>query len=677
MDGGVNFSIFSRNATAVELLLFRRYDDPEPLQTINLHPHTNRTFHYWHVFVEGAEESQIYAYRIDGPFDPEQGHRFNRRKVLIDPYSRGVVYGKNWSRSDAIHSQNNCPSAMKSLVVDATQYDWEGVKTPNYRLSDCIIYEMHVRGFTKHSSSMVNHPGTFNGVAEKIPYLKELGITTVELLPVHEFDFHEATFTDPESGRKLSNFWGYNSIVFFAPHRRYYVSDWENMEYLTGFRDTIKALHRAGIEVILDVVFNHTCEGDETGPTICFKGIENALYYMLEPGDLSKYKNYSGCGNTLNCNHPIVRKMILDSLRYWVEVMHIDGFRFDLASILSRDEDGRPMKDPPLLWEIESDPVLQKAKVIAEAWDAAGLYQVGRFPGQRWAEWNGHYRDDIRRFVRGDSGFAGAAAARISGSADLYEKLDRQPYQSINFITCHDGFTLNDLVSYNHKHNRANGEENRDGSNDNWGNNYGNEGPTPDPDIERLRVQQIKNFAAILLLSQGTPMLLAGDEIRRTQRGNNNAYCQDNEISWIDWTLLKKHKDLFRFFKNMIHFRKSHPVLRRTEYFFGETDDRGWPAIEWHGVKLHAPDWSHDSHTLAFTLSGLGIDRDIHVVINLWTSGLSFELPVLDSGLSWYRSVDTSLAPPDDISEQDSEIRVPDPHQYFAAPRSVSVFISK
>ncbi len=677
MEDGVNFSVFSRTANSVELLLFRQYDDPEPFQIIRLHPYLNKTFHYWHVFVEGASQSQIYAYRVDGPFEPARGHRFNRNKVLLDPYSRGVVYGKNWSRNDAIHAEDNCRSAMKSLVVDSAQYNWEGVKSPNHRLSDSIIYELHVRGFTRDPSSKVRYPGSFDGVIEKIPYLKELGVTTLELLPVHEFDFSESAFTDPNTGLKLSNFWGYNSIVFFAPHRRFYVADWENMEYLTGFRDLVKALHRADIELILDVVFNHTCEGNETGPTICFKGLENSVYYMLEPGDPSRYRNYSGCGNTLNCNHPIVRRMILDSLRYWVEVMHVDGFRFDLASILSRDEQGRPMKDPPLLWEIESDPVLQKAKVIAEAWDAAGLYQVGHFPGQRWAEWNGRYRDDIRRFVKGDSGLAGTVAARVSGSADLYLHLEREPYQSINFVTCHDGFTLNDLVSYSEKHNRANGEDNRDGTNDNASSNYGIEGSTVEPDIENLRVRQIKNFAAILLISQGTPMLLAGDEFRRSQQGNNNAYCQDNEISWVDWTLLEQHKNLFRFFKNMIRFRKSHPVLRRTQYFFEEKDDRGWPAIAWHGVELASPDWSHDSHTLAFTLSGLAIDNDIHVILNMWTAGLPFELPVLEKERHWYRSVDTFLASPDDIAEQDLEIRVPDAEKYFAGPRSVVVLISK
>ena len=674
--GGVNFSLFSQNATSVELLLFHRFDDLEPFQVIKYHRHLNRTFHYWHLFVEGAAEGLIYAYRLDGPFDPAQGHRFNRRKLLVDPYSRGIVYGKNWSRSEASHSGENSYSAMKSLVVDSSKYDWEGVVSPNYRLSESIIYEMNVRGFTRHASSGVSYAGTFNGVVQKIPYLKELGVTTVELLPIHEFDYREGSFRNPDTGEQLGNYWGYNTIGFFAPHRRYYTSDWEQMEYLTGFRDMVKALHRAGLEVILDVVFNHTCEGDHNGPTICFKGIENSVYYMLEP-NREYYSNYSGCGNTLNCNHPIVRRLILDSLRYWVEVMRVDGFRFDLASILSRDEEGKPMKNPPLLWEIESDPVLQKTKIIAEAWDAAGLYQVGQFPGERWAEWNGKYRDEVRRFLRGDDGLAGLMAARLAGSADLYQHVGREPYQSINFITCHDGFTMNDLVSYNQKHNRANGEESRDGSNDNWSYNYGVEGPTTNEEIDSVRRRQVKNMAAILMVSQGTPMLLAGDEMRHTQRGNNNAYCQDNEISWLDWTMLKKEQEVFRFFRNIIRFRKSHPSLCRRDYFWGEVDARGWPEIAWHGIELHKPDWGHNSHSLAFTLSGSGAgDNDIHVIINMWTSLLEFELPDPGPNLQWYRSVDTVLDSPNDIAEEGKEASV-EKLRYTAGPRSVIVLISK
>ena len=676
VKGGVNFSLFSQHATSVDLLLFQLFSDLEPFQVIHLHPVLNKTFHYWHVFVEGIGHGQIYGYRVDGSYDPGRGLRFNHNKGLIDPYSRGVVYGRNWSRERACDADDNCRSSMKSLVVNTDAYDWEGVQAPNYRLSDCILYELHVRGFTRHPSSGVVNPGTFDGLVEKIPYLKELGITTVELMPIHQFDSAESAGVNPETGEQLTNFWGYNSICFFAPHRGYYTADWEQMQYLTGFRDLVKALHKAGIEVILDVVFNHTSEQDANGPTLCFKGIDNPVYYILDPVDKSRYMNYSGCGNTVNCNHPVVRRMILECLRYWVTVMHVDGFRFDLASILSRDELGWPMENPPLLWEIESDPVLQKTKLLAEAWDATGLYQVGAFPGERWAEWNGHYRDDVRRFVRGDAGLSGLLASRICGSADLYQHLQRKPYQSINFITCHDGFTLNDLVSYNHKHNLENGEENRDGSDENFSSNYGIEGPSADPLLESLRLRQIKNFIAILLLSQGTPMLLSGDEMRRTQKGNNNAYCQDNEISWVNWGLLEKEKELFRFVKQMIHFRKSHPGLRRKEYYWGETDRHGRSEITWHGVRLLQPDWSHESHSFAFSLSGFDYGTDIHVMISAYSRPLQFGLPPVRIGQSWFRSIDTSLAPPDDIAEEGNETRIQESN-YTLSSRSVAVLIAK
>jgi glycogen operon protein len=677
LDGGVNFSIFSQRATSVELLLFEHYDDPEPLQTIRLHPVHNKTFFYWHIFVEGLCEGGIYAYRVDGPYNPFQGHRFNRNKILLDPYAKGVVYGKNWSRTDAIHPYDNCLSAMKSLIVDPAKYNWEDVKAPDYHMSECVIYEIHVRGFTRHPTSGVQYPGSFDGLVQKIPYLKDLGVNAVELLPVHAFDASEGNFINPETGLKVSNFWGYSTIGFFAPHRLYYTEDWEHMKYLTGFRDMVKSFHREGIEVILDVVFNHTAEGDERGATMSFRGLENSVYYLLDHGDKRKYSNYSGTGNTLNCNHPIVRRMILDCLRYWVQVMHVDGFRFDLASILARDEKGLPMENPPLLWEIESDPVLQKTKIIAEAWDAAGLYQVGNFPGERWAEWNGRYRDDLRRFIRGDQGMIGHLASRIAGSGDLYERLAREPYQSVNYVTCHDGFTLYDLVSYNQKHNFANGEDNRDGANDNYSFNHGVEGPSNDPEIEQLRRRQIKNAAAILLLSQGTPMLLAGDEFCRTQRGNNNAYCQDNEISWLNWRLLQTENEMFRFFKEMIRFRKDHSILRRRDYFWGERDHRGWTEITWHGIELEKPDWGHNSHSLAFTLSGFGKESDIHVLLNEWISPLTFQLPVLDFGQSWYRSVDTFLFSPNDISDPGNEPKVSESSYYTAAAHSVVVLISR
>ena len=675
LEGGVNFSVFAQHATAVDLLLFDHFDDPEPLQVISHHPKWNKTFSYWHVFVEGIGGGQIYAYRVQGPYDPARGYRYNPKKVLVDPYARGVVYGKNWSREEAEGLEDNTRSAMKSLVVNSDVYDWEDSRAPHYHLADSVIYEMHVRGFTKHPSSGARHPGTFEALVEKIPYLKELGVTTVELLPVQQFDMMDSTLVNPYTGEQLVNFWGYNPVNFFSPHRPYYIADWEEMEYLTGFRDMVKAFHKAGLEVILDVVFNHTAEGGHTGPTISMKGFGNNAYYLLEP-DKSLYSNYSGCGNTVSCNHPIVRRLIMDCLRYWVTVMHVDGFRFDLASVLARDENGRPMENPPLLWEIEASPFFQKTKIIAEAWDAAGLYQVGCFPGERWAEWNGHFRDDVRRFLRGDSGMVSAFASCVTGSGDLYKNRDRGPYQSINFVTCHDGFTLNDLVSYNNKHNLANGEENRDGQNENFSSNYGFEGPTTDPDVKMIRSRQIKNFLAVLMLSIGTPMILGGDEFGRTQQGNNNAYCQDNEISWFDWNLLDANKDLFRFSKELIRFRKGQETLRRHEYFFGERNQNGWPEIQWHGVKLNQPDWGYDSHAIAYTLAGFNNQSDIHVIVNAYWNPLEFELPAPPSGKSWSRKIDTALTSPNDIVESEKD-RLYTGQKYVADSRSVVVFITK
>ena len=676
LPGGVNFSLFSQHAMGVELLLFHRFDDAAPARSIPFHPHRNRTFHYWHVFVEGVGAGQVYGYRVDGPFDPVNGHRFDARKVLIDPYSKGVVYGQNWSREQACRrGDDNCRAAMKSVVVDTELFDWRGARPPRYHLADSIIYELHVGGFTRHPSSGVTHPGTFDALVERIPYLQDLGVTTVELLPIHQFDPTENQRVDPDTGETLTNFWGYNSICYFAPYRGYYTAGWDQMAYLTGFRDMVRAMHEAGIEVILDVVFNHTSETDAGGPTVCFRGIDNSVYYLLNPRDRSRYLDFSGTGNTVNANHPVVRRMILDALRYWVTVMRVDGFRFDLAAVLSRDERGTPMDNPPLLWEIESEPALQDTKIIAEAWDAAGLNQVGRFPGGRWAEWNGYYRDDVRRFVRGDRGMAGAVASRIAGSADLYEAAGRAPYQSINFVTCHDGFTLNDLVSYERKHNRANGEDERDGTDQNLSANHGTEGPADAP-TEAMRARQIKNFLAILLLSQGTPMLLGGDEIRRTQRGNNNAYCQDNEVSWVDWTLLDRERDLFRFARLMIRFRKAHPALRRRSYFWGERNGHDWPDITWHGVELGAPDWGEDSHAFAFTLAGFDGDADLHVMVNMWTGDLDFALPRLPQGHGWFRSVNTSAPSPDDITEEGKEPRVSGDRLHVPG-HSVAVSISR
>ena len=511
-----------------------------PARVIPIDPAMNRTYFYWHVFVPDAKPGQIYGYRTKGPYDPADGMRFDPAKVLLDPYGRGVVVPKNYSRDAARKVGDNAATAMKSVVVDPTTYDWEGdvpLKRPSIRT---IIYEMHVRGFTRHPSSGVaeNLRGTFAGLIEKIPYLQQLGITAVELLPVFQFD-------SQDSPPGLVNYWGYAPVSFFAPHRAY-SSRQDPLGPADEFRDMVKALHRAGIEVILDVVFNHTAEGDHTGPTLSFRGLCNSTYYILEQ-DRSRYANYSGTGNTLNANHPIVRRMILDSLRFWVQEMHVDGFRFDLASILARGDSGQVLPNPPVLWDIESDPVLAGTKLIAEAWDAAGLYQVGSFVGDSWKEWNGRFRDDVRSFFRGEEGSVTRFADRLLGSPEIYAHKAREAEQSVNFVTCHDGFTLNDLVSYNEKHNEANGESNRDGADDNRSWNCGVEGPTVDPVIEKLRNQQVKNFLTATMLSLGVPMIVMGDEVRRTQRGNNNAYCQDNEISWFDWSLVTKHADVLRF----------------------------------------------------------------------------------------------------------------------------------
>ena len=509
---GVNFSLFSRNATGVELLFFDRDDDARPGQVVQLDPGTDRAYYYWHTFLPGVRAGQVYAYRVWGQSDPGRGLRFDPMKVLLDPYGRGVAVPRSYNRAAAATDGENAAVAMKSVVVDPGAYDWDGDTRPQRPLAKTIIYEMHVRGFTRHPSSGVAESlrGTYAGVIEKIPYLQQLGITAVELLPVFQFDAQDAP-----AGRV--NYWGYAPISFFSPHRAY-SSRQDALGPVDEFRDMVKALHKAGLEVILDVVFNHTTEGDHRGPTLSFRGVDNPTYYMLEH-DQTYYSNYSGTGNTLNANHPIVRRMIVDSLRYWVDEMHVDGFRFDLASILSRDESGRPMPAPPVLWDIESDPALAGTKLIAEAWDAGGLYQVGSFAGDSWREWNGRFRDDVRSFFRGDERSVPPLADRLLGSPMLYGHKEREAEQSVNFVTCHDGFTLNDLVSYGEKHNDANGEDNRDGNNDNRSSNWGAEGPTDDAAIETLRNRQVKNFLTTTMLSLGMPMILMGDEVRRTQRG--------------------------------------------------------------------------------------------------------------------------------------------------------------
>ena len=667
--GGVNFSLFSRYASAVELLFFEAEDSKQPARVIRLDSFRNHTYHYWHVFVPGALPGQIYGYRVEGPLDPSTGQRFDPTKVLLDPYGRGVAVPVQYSREAAIGAGDNTAVAMKSVVIDSRAYNWES-DTPLQRpSSQTIVYEMHVRGFTRHPCSAVpdEKRGTYAGLIEKIPYLQGLGITAVELLPVFQFDPR-----DCPAG--LVNYWGYAPVSFFAPHRGY-SSRREGSGPVDEFRDMVKALHRAGIEVILDVVFNHTAEGDHCGPTLSFKGVDNSTYYILQP-DRSRYANYSGTGNTLNANHPIVRRMIVDSLRYWVEEMHVDGFRFDLASILARDPSGNPLADPPVLWDIESDPALAGTKMIAEAWDAAGLYQVGSFIGDSWREWNGKFRDDLRSFFRGEPGSLRRVADRIVGSPEIYGHKEREAEQSVNFVSCHDGFTVNDLVSYDRKHNEENKEDNRDGANDNRSWNCGVEGPTDDPELERLRNRQVKNFLTVTLLSLGLPMILMGDELRRTQHGNNNAYCQDNEISWLNWALVDKHPDVHRFVRLLIErrlLRDTGPERERTS--LNQLIQQANKA--WHGVKLNQPDWSDHSHSLAF-FAELRKDKLLfYLILNAYWESLDFELPPGEGGSreSWHRWVDTCLDPPQDIVEWQTAPPV-SAETYRAGPRSVVVLFA-
>ncbi len=648
MTEGVNFCVFSKHATSVELVLFP-VSAREKIRFVKLDPLQNRTYNYWHIFVAGLTDGQEYGFRVDGPFEPERGLRFDSQKLLLDPYTRAVQGWQTYDRQAACRPGENLETALRSVVIRAPEYDWEGDTPLRIPYAHSVIYEMHVGGFTRHESSAVpaEKRGTFAGVIEKIPYLKELGVTAVELMPVQEFDPVGAS-------SNLSNYWGYSTLAFFAPHHGYCLRG-DAREGINEFRDMVKALHKAGIEVILDVVFNHTSEGNENGPTQSFRGLDNFIYYELEPGNEVQYANYSGCGNSFNANHPVVGRLILDSLRYWASEMHVDGFRFDLAAALARDMFGKPLSLPPLLWTIESDPYLAGTKLIAEAWDAAGLYRVGWFvnAGQWYAEWNGPFRDDMRRFVKGDTDTISRLAARLTGSGDLYIKQNREPNRSINFITCHDGFTLHDLVAYNQKHNEGNGEGNRDGANDNYSWNCGTEGSTQDRAVLNLRRQQMKNLLTLLFVSQGTPMMLMGDEAGRTQKGNNNAYCHDDRLTWFDWTLLETNRDLFRFAQHLIAFTQNlrvfslNKVIRRLD---AGCDPENEPFIEFHGVKLNQPDWSTASHAFAFSLHHRSACEHVHVMLNSFWQELEFQLPPTADGRVWRRIVDTSLASPADIA---------------------------
>jgi isoamylase len=657
-NNGTNFALFSQNATAVTLHFFAKSEDKEPTQSLILDPIRHKTGDVWHIWVEGIAEGQLYGYTVDGPYQPWEGHRFNKHKLLLDPYAKAIEGTFDWQDSGFMsyipgHPQGDLSFSeeyhwnklAKSVVVDTEAFDWEDHKAPLIPLRDSIIYETHVRAQTKLAE--VSHPGTYLGMAEMIPYFLELGVTTLELLPIHSFHPGENIRENPETGEKLVNFWGYSTIGFFAPCG-WFATDGKGLTAVKEFKQMIKAFHAAGIEVILDVVYNHTGEGNEMGPTLSYRGLDNSIYYMLEKGRY--YKNYSGCGNTLNCNHPVVKTLILDSLRYWVVDMKVDGFRFDLAAILGRDLLGNWVPNYSVLNDISHDPILSGKKLIAEGWDAAGLYQVGGFP-PGWAEWNGPFRDDVRAYVKGDPGLTPRIADRIGGSSDLFHYGDRKPYHSINFITAHDGFTLWDLVSYNQKHNFANGEDDRDGANHNLSWNHGTEGLTKDKEIIALRKKQVKNFFVHLLVSQGTPMILAGDEFAFTKKGNNNTYCHDNELNWLDWDSLEDNKDIFDFARFLIFFRKRHPVLRRENFFRG-VDHAGnqMRDITWLNPQGTPPLWEYEHRAMAFHLDGHPKEREsdvwdncLYVAFNPHWEPVEFILPEWSAVEDWEMVVNTAM----------------------------------
>ena len=649
-ENGTNFCIFSRHASAVTLLLYEKPDSSKPFQIIELDPAHNRNFFFWHVFLEGmtGKEKISYTWQVDGPEDGDPGCRFNPAIELLDPWAKAVttpLWQRKFNRNPV---QETGPISMRAMVLQKNDYDWQGDVPLHHPRENEIIYELHVGGFTRHPSAEVTHPGTFSGIIEKIDYLKDLGITAVELLPVMAFD--EQDLPDNARDLKLHNYWGYATHSFFSPHPGYCIDPLSG-NHRDEFRDMVKALHKAGISVILDVAFNHTAEGGEDGPIINFKGLMNRGFYHLEDHDPMLYKNYSGCGNTVSCNHPLVARFIIQALEYWVKEFHVDGFRFDLASILARGENGAPMYHAPVVWNIEFSDILSHTRLIAEAWDAGGLYQVGSFPGFRWGEWNGRYRDLLRQFIKGDPGLVSELATRITGSSDLYQASGRLPINSVNFITCHDGFTLYDLVSYNEKHNQANGEGNRDGDNQNHSRNYGAEGTTDDTAINALRLKQVKNFMAILMLSQGVPMILAGDEVLRSQQGNNNCYCQDNELSWFDWNLLEKNKEMLLFTQGIIQLRKRHSCLMRRRFLLGsESTLSSMQDITWHGAQLNKPQWNDpSSRILALTLSRVEVEEeDLHIMLNMSNEDISMELPEL-SGRSWHLAMNTALSISSDI----------------------------
>jgi len=693
--GGVNFAVFSRHASAITLIIFESEKQDSPYKEIKLSGKTNRTGDIWHCFIPGLKEHTCYLYRAEGPYIPEKGLRFNSHKTLIDPYAKALTDLSGWDFKDSLAYDASADSkdlsysyaddiqtSPRCIVID-DYFDWQGDLPLNYPLRFSVLYETHVKGLTAHPGSGVSAPGTYRGVIEKIPFFKDLGVTSLEFLPVHEFNENEIVAENPRTGKRLVNYWGYSTIAFFTP-KGSYAQDRSPGGSVREFKEMVRELHKAGLEVILDIVFNHTAEGSELGPTFSFRGLDNSIYYMLEENK-RYYKNYSGCGNTVNCNHPVVRSFIIDCLRYWVMEMHVDGFRFDLGSILGRDENGNLMENPPMLMRIAEDPILRNTKIIAEAWDAGGAYQVGWFPGGRWAEWNDRCRDDLRRYWRGDAKQTRHLATRLSGSADLYLRDGRKPFHSINFVTSHDGFTLRDLVSYEAKHNEENGENNRDGGNNNLSANYGVEGSSENKKIETLRFKQMKNFIASMMVSLGTPMILGGDEFGRTQGGNNNAYCQDNEISWYDWSLLEKNSSFYRFVKEMISFRLRHPGFMRPEFYTGKDGKyNAIPDIAWFDKNGDTPDWDHIGVCLALRVDGsqaeIEADRDgndFFVMFNGGERAANFKICEPLSGKKWVRAVDTSLPSPDDILLPGNEAILENLNTYQVKDRSMVILISR
>lgn len=691
---GVNFSVFSRNASKVILELYAGPDDCAPYARAEFDPVRNRTGDIWHAFIPGVKAGSLYLYRVDGPFEPAQGHRFNVKQRLFDPYAKALTadslffnlpanYSAPLDKIDIELSKEQCSHLFpKCVVIDNSSFDWQGDCPINRPLSESILYEVHVKGFTAGKNAGVAHPGTYAGFTEKIPYLKDLGITAVELLPVFEFDEYENANVNPRTGERMKNYWGYSTINFFSP-KASFAADKSPGGCVNEFKTMVRELHKAGIEVILDVVYNHTAEGNEHGVALNFRGFENSVYYMLPGNRREFYMNFSGCGNTVNCNHPVVRDFILESLRYWVLEYHIDGFRFDLASILSRSQEGMLLKFPPLTNAIAEDPVLGKTKIIAEPWDAGGAYQLGGFPGGRWAEWNDRFRDDIRRFWRGDEHVSTDAATRISGSSDLFALSGRAPYHSINYISCHDGFTMNDLVSYNGKHNEENGEGNRDGSDSNWSYNHGYEGPTLNPSIEKMRNRQMRNFILTLMISQGTPMLLGGDEFRRGQQGNNNAYCQDNDISWFDWGNCGLNARLVSFTRKAIQLRKDYAVFRRTEFFRGSVDGKK-PDIQWYAADGSNPDWSKISRFLAFMLRGSPAEEsggtpgsDFYIAANTDRKDILVRIPTAQLSRRWYRIADTSIEDDSSMLSVENAEALLTQERYVLPASSLLILVSK